>query len=64
MKLIDITNRFGHNITNKETIYTSAMMPISVDIRYYHNLLFELNNPVILPADMFNEVYLFLLMRM
>ena len=35
---------------------TEAMMPISTDALHYRTLLFELNEPVIMSIDKFDEV--------
>lgn len=35
---------------------SEVMMPMSVDALHYRTLLFELNNPVIISPDKFNEV--------
>ena len=35
---------------------SEAMMPMSTDVLYYRTLLFELDEPVIMTADTFDEV--------
>ncbi|KAF8458120.1 hypothetical protein BGX38DRAFT_1265408 [Terfezia claveryi] len=36
---------------------SEAMMPISADALHYRTLLFELNNPIVISADKFNEIW-------
>ena len=38
---------------------SDAMMPISVDALYYRTILFELNKPVTMSGEMFDEAWLY-----
>ena len=39
---------------------SEAMMPMSTEALYYRTLLFELDEPVIMTADTFDEVYIYI----